>query len=169
VCTENSIRHRRRERTGYARGLMTDLLKLILSILASLFRSEHCWRRKIWSCGSKSMCSSSCSGTASWHDCCLSEKMAFRPDLCDAGAVDAPNWCKHRPLRAGELAVAPDGTASRILIRDTWNTEIVLELAPESDDVVLYKHRFSGFYETDLDRVLKSRFIKESDFYWLHH
>jgi ureidoacrylate peracid hydrolase len=66
---------------------------------------------------------------------------------------------------AGELAVAPDGTASR----DTWNTEIVPELAPESDDVVLYKHRFSGFYETDLDRVLKSRFIKESDFYWLHH
>jgi ureidoacrylate peracid hydrolase len=87
-------------------------------------------------------------------------KMAFRPDLCDAGAVDAPNWRKHRPLRAGELAVAPDGTASRILIRDTWNTEIVPELAPESDDVVLYKHRFSGFYETDLDRVLKSRFIK---------
>jgi hypothetical protein len=36
---------------------MTDLLKLILGVLASLFRSEHCWRRrKIWSCGSKSMC-----------------------------------------------------------------------------------------------------------------
>ena len=35
---------------------MTDLLKLILGILASLFRSEHCWRRKILSCGSKSMC-----------------------------------------------------------------------------------------------------------------
>jgi len=34
---------------------MTDLLKLILGVLASLFRSEHSWRRrKIWSCGSKS-------------------------------------------------------------------------------------------------------------------
>jgi hypothetical protein len=31
---------------------MTDLLKLILGVLASLFRSEHSWRRrKIWSCG----------------------------------------------------------------------------------------------------------------------
>jgi ureidoacrylate peracid hydrolase len=27
-------------------------------------------------------------------------------------------------------------------------------------DIVLYKHRFSGFYETDLNNVLKSRSIK---------
>ncbi|HYU17824.1 MAG TPA: cysteine hydrolase [Chloroflexota bacterium] len=87
-------------------------------------------------------------------------KMAFRPDLSDAGAPDAPNWLKHLPLRPGESATAPDGTPSRILIRDTWNTEIVPELTPESGDVVLYKHRYSGFYETDLDAVLKSRSIR---------
>ena len=52
------------------------------------------------------------------------------------------------------------GTASRILIRDTWNTEIVAELAPKSGDIVLYKHRYSGFYETDLDVILKGRSIK---------
>src|SRR5713101_7906596 len=40
VCTKNWIRRRRRERTGQARGLMTDLLKLILGVLASLFRSR---------------------------------------------------------------------------------------------------------------------------------
>ena len=34
------------------------------------------------------------------------------------------------------------------------------ELAPEPGDIVLYKHRYSGFYETDLDKVLKSRSIK---------
>ena len=28
------------------------------------------------------------------------------------------------------------------------------ELAPQANDIVLYKHRFSGFYETDLDRIL---------------
>jgi len=67
---------------------------------------------------------------------------------------------KHRRLRVGEAIAAPDGTASRILIRDTWNTEIVPELAPEPDDIVLYKHRYSGFYETDLDSVLKRRSIK---------
>jgi ureidoacrylate peracid hydrolase len=87
-------------------------------------------------------------------------KMGFRPDLSDAGAYDAPNWSKHLPMRVGELVTAPDGSASRILIRDTWSTEIVPELAPEPGDIVLYKHRFSGFYETDLDRILKRRSIK---------
>ena len=87
-------------------------------------------------------------------------KMAFRPDLSDAGSLDGPNRIKHRRLRVGEAIVAPDGKASRILIRDTWNTEIVPELAPKRDDIVLYKHRYSGFYETDLDSVLKRRSIK---------
>jgi ureidoacrylate peracid hydrolase len=86
-------------------------------------------------------------------------KMAFRPDLSDAGAPDSPTWRKHLPLRPGAAATAPDGTASRILIRDTWNTDIVPELAPEPGDVVLYKHRYSGFYETELDAVLQRRAI----------
>jgi ureidoacrylate peracid hydrolase len=62
-------------------------------------------------------------------------------------------------MKAGEQTTAPDGTASRILIRDTWNTEIVPELTPKRGDVVVYKHRFSGFFETDLDAILKSRGI----------
>ena len=37
MCTENSVRHRRSERTGYARGRMTDLLKLILGIFTDRF------------------------------------------------------------------------------------------------------------------------------------
>ena len=82
-------------------------------------------------------------------------KMAFRSDLSDAGAPDAPNWLKHLPMKAGEVVAAPDGTPSRILIRDTWNTEIIDELTPEPDDVVLYKHRYSGFFETNLDAILK--------------
>ena len=88
-------------------------------------------------------------------------KMGFRADLSDAGGPDAPNWLKHQQLRCpGETVMAPDGTASRILVRDTWNTDIVPELTPAPGDIILYKHRFSGFYETDLDRVLKSHSIK---------
>lgn len=86
-------------------------------------------------------------------------KMAFRADLSDTGAPDAPNWIKHLPLRAGEETTTPSGTPSRILVRETWNTDIVAELQPEPADVVLYKHRYSGFYETDLNEVLKSRSI----------
>jgi hypothetical protein len=32
---------------------------------------------------------------------------------------------KHLPLAVGKEVQASDGTASRILIRDTWNTEIL--------------------------------------------
>jgi len=87
-------------------------------------------------------------------------KMGFHPDLSDLGPPDAPNRLKHLPLRVGETVSAPDGTESRILIRDTWNTEILTELTPEPRDVVLYKHRYSGFYETELDALLKSRNVK---------
>jgi ureidoacrylate peracid hydrolase len=81
-------------------------------------------------------------------------KMAFQPDLSDAGPIDAPNWLRHLP-RIGTPVKAPDGTASRILIRDSWNTDILPELTPQEEDFVLYKHRFSGFYATDLDATLK--------------
>ena len=44
-----------------------------------------------------------------------------------------------------------------MLIRDTWNTDIVDELRPQKDDLVVYKTRYSGFYNTDLDAILKRR------------
>jgi ureidoacrylate peracid hydrolase len=82
-------------------------------------------------------------------------KMGFRPDLSDVGAPDSPNWLKHAPMGVGEEVRAPNGTTGRILIRDTWNTEIVDELTAASDDAVVYKHRFSGFFETPLDDLLR--------------
>jgi len=82
-------------------------------------------------------------------------KMGFLPDLSDAGAPGSPNRVKHVRVHAGEAMQAPDGSQSRILIRDTWNTDIVSELAPEAGDIVMYKHRFSAFYETELDDILK--------------
>jgi len=86
-------------------------------------------------------------------------KMAFRPDLSDTGGPDSPTWLKHLPLQAGASVVAPDGASSRVLIRDTWNTEIIDELTPEPSDIVLYKHRYSGFFDTGLDDVLRERGI----------
>ena len=87
-------------------------------------------------------------------------KMGFRPDLSDFGAPDAPNYIKHLPLAVGTIITAPDGRQSRILIRDTWNTDIVDELAPQAGDTVIYKTRYSGFYETELDSILKKRRVK---------
>ncbi len=84
-------------------------------------------------------------------------KMGFLPDLSDTGGPSSPTWLKHLPFQAGADMVAPDGTPSRVLIRDTWNTDIVTELTPEPGDVVMYKHRYSGFYGTDLDNVLRDQ------------
>ena len=86
---------------------------------------------------------------------CIYLKMAFRPDLSDAGSLDSPNRIKHLPFSIGDRVRAPDGTASRVLVRDTWNTEIVSELTPHPEDIVLNKIRYSGFYQTELDVILK--------------
>jgi len=87
-------------------------------------------------------------------------KMGFQPDLSDAGPPDSPNYSRHLLLGVGKAVHAPNGAESRILIRDTWNTDILSELAPEAGDFVLYKHRFSGFYQTELDATLKRSGIK---------
>jgi ureidoacrylate peracid hydrolase len=88
-------------------------------------------------------------------------KMGYRPDLSDLGAPDAPNRVRHlEMLGVGQSVKTPDGRDGRVLIRDTWGTDIVEELKPQSADVVMYKNRFSGFYQTDLDAVLKQSSIK---------
>ncbi len=86
-------------------------------------------------------------------------KMGYQPDLSDLGAADSPNRIKHQPLAVGTAVATPDGRTSRVLIRDTWNTDILKELTPKPGDLVLYKTRYSGFYGTDLDGILQSRAI----------
>ena len=84
-------------------------------------------------------------------------RMGYQPDLSDTGAPDGPNWTKvHGPIGVGETAELPNGKSGRYLIRDTWGTEIIDELAPDGADPVVYKTRFSGFFETELHEVLQS-------------
>ena len=82
-------------------------------------------------------------------------KMGYKPDLSDLGAPNSVNRVRHLRLGVGDRVTAPDGKESRILIRDTWNTDIVPELTPQAGDDVIYKTRFSGFFETDLDARLR--------------
>jgi ureidoacrylate peracid hydrolase len=72
-------------------------------------------------------------------------KMGYRPDLSDLGAPDAPNRVRHlHMLGVGQTIKTPDGKDARVLIRDTWGTDIVDALRPEADDIIMYKHRFTG-------------------------
>ena len=84
-------------------------------------------------------------------------KMAFKQDLSDLGSVDFPTRMKRaKRLHIGDTIVAPDGTKGRILVQDTWNTEILTELKPQPEDIIISKNRFNGFYQTSLDSILRS-------------
>ena len=80
-------------------------------------------------------------------------KQGHKADLSDVGPPDSPHRLRHQAV--GTQVVAPDGRESRVLIRDTWNTDIVSELTPHPGDTVIYTTRYSGFYGTDLNSVLK--------------
>ena len=81
--------------------------------------------------------------------------MEHPADLANIGPENGPHWIKHLPLRVGEDVVAPDGSQSRILVEDTWNTRILDELEPRPGDPIVSKHRYSGFFETELHEVLQ--------------
>jgi ureidoacrylate peracid hydrolase len=75
-------------------------------------------------------------------------KMGFTKDLAEVG-TEEEQW------HVGDTVKAPDGSVSRILVQDTWNTDIVTELKPKPGDIIVNKNRFSGFYKTELDSLLK--------------
>lgn len=77
------------------------------------------------------------------------------PELADAGGPDAPHFIRHSQKRLGMEMRAPDGSTGRVLVRDTWNTDNVPELTPQAGDIVVGKHRYSGFFETSLDTKLR--------------
>jgi ureidoacrylate peracid hydrolase len=80
-------------------------------------------------------------------------KMGFTKDLAELG-TEEDQW------HVGDTVKAPDGSVGRILVRDTWNTDIVTELKPKQGDIIVDKNRFSGFYKTELDSLLKKMGIK---------
>lgn len=48
------------------------------------------------------------------------------------------------------------GNGSRVLERGSWSASLVEGLAPEPADVVVDKYRMSGFFDTELDSVLRN-------------
>lgn len=58
----------------------------------------------------------------------------------------------HRPGLAGDREFAK---RTPHCIEGTWGAQVIDELAPETDDHVVTKRRYSGFYDTDLDLTLR--------------
>ena len=50
-------------------------------------------------------------------------------------------------------------TGAPVLQRGSWGAALVDELVPDDSDVVVHKHRMSGFWDTELDSVLRNHDI----------
>ncbi len=87
--------------------------------------------------------------------------MEHPPDLGNVGPLDGPHWLKHEPLDVGAEMTDPDGSDGRILVSGTWNTRVLTELEPREDELRVAKHRYSGFFETRLDDVLRARAVRD--------
>jgi ureidoacrylate peracid hydrolase len=80
-------------------------------------------------------------------------QMGWHRDMRDAGAVGGGMWHKSVAWRFMRARPEHAGTA---IIRGTWDYAIVDELAPREGDVVIAKTRLSGFFETNLDSMLRA-------------
>ncbi len=46
-------------------------------------------------------------------------------------------------------------------LENSWGAEIVKELTPQKEDIIIKKRTYSAFFETDLDKILKKFKIKK--------
>jgi len=74
-----------------------------------------------------------------------------RADLSDAPKVKLERFS--RLSKTGE-GIGSKTAKGRILVRGTWNNEIIDELTPLPDEIVVDKPQASAFYQTDLEAVL---------------
>ncbi len=84
-------------------------------------------------------------------------RMSYRPDMANAGGPESPNYWKE----SGAVAMHEHPEwKNRFLTIGTWDWEIVDELKPQPEDIVVDKSRYSGFVNTELDAILRTHNIK---------
>jgi ureidoacrylate peracid hydrolase len=78
-------------------------------------------------------------------------------DYVEAGGPGSPNWHKSNALRT--MRERPE-LKGKLLARGGWDYELVEALEPKPGDIVLPKTRYSGFFNSQLDSILRSRGIR---------
>ncbi|MCM2129455.1 pyrimidine utilization protein B [Larsenimonas rhizosphaerae] len=78
-------------------------------------------------------------------------------EYVEAGGPGSPNWHKSNALKTMRRQPELDG---RFLARGTWDYALVDALTPQAGDIVLPKPRYSGFFNTALDSMLRARGIR---------
>lgn len=80
----------------------------------------------------------------------------YSPDLREAGSPNSGNWYVGGMVTLREHPEWRD----RFFIQGTWGAEIVDELKPRDGEIVVVKPRYSAFFGTDLDTILRTLEIK---------
>ncbi|MBV8875291.1 MAG: pyrimidine utilization protein B [Metakosakonia sp.] len=75
----------------------------------------------------------------------------------EAGGPGSPNWHKSNALKTMRKRPELQG---QLLAKGGWDYQLVDELVPQDGDIVLPKPRYSGFFNTPLDSILRSRGIR---------
>ncbi len=81
----------------------------------------------------------------------------YSPDFHESGGPNSPSW--HRSYTIAMYREHPE-LRDKLTVRGTWGTEIVDELKPEEGDLVVEKQKYSAFFGTNLDTILKTYDIK---------
>jgi ureidoacrylate peracid hydrolase len=84
-------------------------------------------------------------------------RMGYRPDLADTGGLESPNYWKEGSLAT--IRKYPKLKAKYLTV-GTWDWQIIDELKPQPDDILVNKNRFSGFPNTDFDVILQTHNLK---------
>ncbi|ENZ8717029.1 pyrimidine utilization protein B [Klebsiella aerogenes] len=75
----------------------------------------------------------------------------------EAGGPGSPNYHKSNALKTMRQRPELQG---KLLAKGGWDYQLVDELRPREGDIVLPKPRYSGFFNTPLDSILRSRGIR---------
>ena len=75
----------------------------------------------------------------------------------EAGGPGSPNYHKSNALKTMRQRPELQG---KLLAKGGWDYQLVDELTPQEGDIVLPKPRYSGFFNTSLDSILRSRGIR---------
>ena len=78
-------------------------------------------------------------------------------DYKEAGGPGSPNFHKSNALKT--MRARPE-LSGQLLARGGWDYDLVDALKPQGSDIVLHKTRYSAFFNSQLDSVLRARGIR---------
>ena len=84
-------------------------------------------------------------------------KNGWDDQYIEAGGINSPNFHKSNALKTMRKNPELQG---KLLAKGGWDFELIDELKPLSQDIVIEKPRYSGFFNTALDSMLRSRGIR---------